>query len=75
MKIKEFFEMVWYYISYPFTWRRDKKINQKLCEIAAEDRAALLNERDVEFFKSIGIETDLETLISETLRYACKPKK
>lgn len=62
MKIKEFFQTIWLYITYPFTWRKTKKLDKELRKIAADDRAVILNEKDVEFLKSIGIETDLETL-------------
>lgn len=62
MRIKEFFLTVWYYITYPYYRLSTRKIDKKLRKIAAEDRAAQLNENDVEFLKSIGIETDLETL-------------
>ena len=40
----------------------DKDIDKILRETAAEDLAASLNEKDVEFLKSIGVNTDLETL-------------
>lgn len=63
-KIKNFFITVWYYICFPFLWLSTRKINKKLSQIAAEDRAALLTEKDVEFLKSIGVETDLEALRS-----------
>ena len=66
MKIKEFFETIWYFIAYPFNRKKYRKIDEELREIAAEDRAAQLNESDVEFLKSIGIETDLETLRNES---------
>lgn len=66
MKIKEFFQTVWYYITYPYYRLSTKKIDKKLKEIAAEDRAAILDENDVEFFKSIGIDTDLETLKNDS---------
>ena len=62
MKIKEFFQTVWYYVTYPYYRVATRKIDKQLKKIAEEDRKALLNERDVEFFKSIGIDTDLETL-------------
>ena len=61
-KIKEFFLTVWDLITCPFTWRKDKEFKRKLTQIAAEDRATLLNENDVEFLSTIGIDTDLETL-------------
>ena len=62
MKIKKFFQTVWYYITYPFYRIKTRGIDKKMRKIAAEDRAALLNKNDVEFLKSIGIESDLETL-------------
>ena len=69
-KIKNFFLTLWYYITYPFYWFSTRKIDKKLSQIAAEDRAALLNEKDVELLRSIGVETDLKTLQGE-----CKNKK
>lgn len=62
MEIKKFFLTIWNCITYPYYCITARRIDKKLKKIAAEDRAALLNESDVEFFKSIGIETDLETL-------------
>ena len=62
MKVKEFFQTVWYYLTYPCQRIRTRRVDKILREAAAEDRAAVINENDVEFFKSIGIETDLETL-------------
>lgn len=69
-KIKDFFIMLWDYICFPFLWFSTRKIDKKLTQIAAEDRATLLTEKDVEFLKSIGVETDLEIL-----RNKCKNKK
>ena len=69
-KIKNFFLTIWYYISFPYYWLSTRKIDKKLKEIAAEDRAALLTENDVKFLKSIGVETDLKTLRNE-----CKKAK
>ena len=60
--IKNFFLACWYYITYPIYRLSTRKIDKKLTQIAAEDRAALLNENDVDFLRSIGIDTDLETL-------------
>ena len=60
--IKNFFLTIWYYITYPFFWLTTRKIKKKLTQVAAEDRAALLTEKDVEFLRTIGVETDLETL-------------
>ena len=39
-----------------------KSIDNILRQIAEADRNALLTEKDVEYLKSIGVETDLETL-------------
>ena len=61
-KIKDFFLTLWYCICFPYYWLSARKIDKKLTRIAAEDRAALLTEKDVEFLRSIGVETDLETL-------------
>ena len=68
--IKNFFIMLWYYICLPFNWLSTRKIDKKLTKIAAEDRANLLTEKDVEFLRSSGVETDLETLQNE-----CKKAK
>ena len=43
-------------------WLTSRSLDKKLAQIAAEDRAALLTEKDVEFLKTNGVETDLETL-------------
>ena len=64
-KIKNLFIMLWYYICFPFLWFSTRKIDKKLTKIAEEDRAALLTEKDVEFLRSIGVDTDLETLRNE----------
>lgn len=64
-KIKDFFLMLWDYISFPYYWLSTRKIDKKLTQIAAEDRANLLTEKDVEFLRNIGVETDLETLRNE----------
>ena len=61
-RIKEFLLIIWYFISYPFTRRKDKERQKKLKEIAEEDLNSRYTERDVEILRSIGIETDLETL-------------
>lgn len=61
-KIKDFLITVWYYISYPFRRISERKIDRELARIAAEERAKLLTEKDVEFLKSLGIETTLEEL-------------
>lgn len=61
-KIKNFFRTIRYYIFFPYYWLTTEKIDKKLTRIAAEDRADLLTEKDVEFLRSIGVETDLETL-------------
>ena len=64
-KIKNFFLTIWYYISFPYYWLSTRKIDKQLTKVAAEDRAKLLTEKDVEFLKSIGIETTLEELRNE----------
>ena len=69
-KIKNFFITLWDYICLPFLWLSTRKIDKWLTQVAAEDRAALLTEKDVEFLRSIGVETDLETL-----RNKCKKVK
>lgn len=70
-KIKNFFITLWYYITFPYYWLSTRKVDKWLTQAAAEDRAALLTEEDVEFLKSIGVETTLEEL-----RYYClNPKK
>ena len=63
-KIKNFFLTLWYYITYPYYRFTTRDVDKKLTQIAAEDRAALLTEKDVVFLKSVGVETDLETLRS-----------
>ena len=68
-KITNFFLTLWYFISFPYYRISTKKIDKLLIMVAAEYRAALLTEKDVEFLKSIGIETDLKTLQGE-----CKNK-
>ena len=64
-KIKDFFIMLWCYICLPFYWLSTRKIDKKLTHIAAEDRENLLTEKDIEFLRSIGVETELETLRNE----------
>ena len=61
-KIKNFFLTLWDCIRFPFLWLTTRKIDKKLTQIAAEDRAALLTEKDVEFLSSIGVASDIETL-------------
>lgn len=63
-KIKNFFIALWDYIRFPFLWLSARKTDKKLTQIAAEDRAASITEKDVEFLRSIGVETDLDTLRS-----------
>ena len=70
-KIKDFFLTIWYYLTFPYNWLTTRKVRKWLKQAAARDRAALLTERDVEFLRSIGVETTLEEL-----RYYClNPKK
>ena len=61
-KIKDFFILLWYYITYPFDWISTRKVRKKLEEAGAEWRASLITEKDVEFLRSIGVETTLEEL-------------
>ena len=61
-KIKDFFLTLRYYISFPYYWLSTRKIDRLLTQAATEDRAALLTEKDVEFLRSIGVETNLNTL-------------
>ena len=60
--IKNFFKAVWEYLTFPYNWLTTRKIDKKLRKIAEEDRKSLITEKDVEFLKSIGVETDLKTL-------------
>lgn len=62
MKIRDFFFMLGYYVTLPFNWPAIRKIDKTLARLAAEDRANAMTEKDVEFLRSVGIETDLETL-------------
>lgn len=64
-KIKNFFITLWDYICFPFLWLSTRKIDKRFTQVAAEDRAALLTEKDVKFLRSIGVETNLETLRNE----------
>lgn len=64
-RIKDFFLTIWYYISFPYYWLTTRRVEKKLKQIAAEDRAAQLTEKDVELLRSIGVETTLEELRSE----------
>ncbi len=61
-KIKNFFKTVWDYIRLPFLVLSSRKTEKKLKRAAAEDKAEIFTEKDVEFLKSVGVETDLETL-------------
>ena len=67
-RIKDFFFMLWYFISYPFCWRSIRKVDRWLAQAAAEDRAKLLTERDVEFLKSIGVDTTLDELREQCMK-------
>lgn len=69
-KIKDFFLTLRYYISFPYYWLSTRKIDRLLTQAATEDRAALLTEKDVEFLRSIGVETS-----SEELQNGCKKHK
>ena len=60
--IKKFFITLWYYITFPYFWLSTRRIDKKLKQIAEEDRNSIITENDVEFLKSIGVKTDLETL-------------
>ena len=59
VKIRDFFIAIWYYISFPYYWLSTRKIDKRLTQIAAEDRAALLTEKDVEFIRSTTIQKKL----------------
>ncbi len=63
-KIKDFFLALWHFVSYPFVWLSVRKVDKKLARSAANDKANVFTEKDVEFLKSVGIETDLNTLKS-----------
>lgn len=62
-KIRKFFRILWDYIKFPYYWLTTRKIDRKLNEISEEDKNSLITEKDVEFLKDIGIETDLERII------------
>ena len=61
-KIKIFFQTLWGYIIYPYYWLTSKSVEKKFNKIIEENKKSLITEKDVEFLKSIGVETDLETL-------------
>ena len=61
-RIKEFFKTVWGCITFPFNWLTARKFEKKFTERVEKDKRAMITEKDVEFLKSIGVETDLETL-------------
>ena len=42
--------------------KKIKRVDKFLNKVAEEDRKALLTEKDVEILKSVGVNTDLETL-------------
>lgn len=67
-KIKGMFLTIFNYISFPYNLISTRKVDKWLNQVAAEDGAALLTDKDVEFLRSIGVETDLETLRKETIR-------
>lgn len=60
-KIKEFFLLIWYYVTYPFVRKRNRKIDEKLREIAREDMSKF-TEKDEEFLKSVGVNIDSENI-------------
>ena len=60
--IKNFCITLWYYISLPYNLITTRRVTKILKEAAEDDRRNLLTEKDVEFLRSIGVETDLETL-------------
>lgn len=66
-KVSNFFLTLWYCVCFPFLLLSARKTDEQLKRAAMEDRAALLTERDAEFLRSVGVETDLETL-----RNGCK---
>lgn len=53
----------------------DKDIFNLLERVAAEDRAALITEKDMEFLKSIGIDMDLETFKKRSIEESIKKRK
>lgn len=53
----------------------DKDIFNLLERVAAEDRAALITEKDMEFLKSIGIDMDLETFKKRSIEGSIKKPK
>ena len=53
----------------------DKEFEKFLEQIAAEDRAALITEKDIEFLRSIGIDTDLETFRKRSIEESIKKNK
>ena len=61
-KISNFFQTLWYCVCFPFLWLSTRETDRQLKLAAIEDRAALLTEKDAEFLRSVGVETDLETL-------------
>lgn len=54
-KIKKFFKTLKDYIAYPFNAVTIARIDKKLRKIAEEDRNSLINEKDIEFLKGIGV--------------------
>lgn len=69
-KIKNLFIMLWNDIRLPFLRLSTKKINKILTLISEKDKANLLTEKNVEFLKSLGIDTNLKRL-----RKKCKSGK
>lgn len=58
-KIRKFFSALWDYITF---WLPARKLDKKLTKLAEADKKSLITEKDVEFLKNIGIETDLKSL-------------
>lgn len=52
-----------------------KDVKKFLNEVAAEDRVNSITEKDIEFLKSIGIDTDLETFKKLSIEACIKKHK
>lgn len=57
-RIKKFFCVLWEYLTLPYCWLTTRKIDKKLTQIAEEDRKSFITDKDVEFFRDLGIEMD-----------------